>query len=78
MQADARSVQLVRSIIDLGHHLQMGVVAEGVEDATTLAMLTRMDCDRAQGYHICRPQPAAAFVAMLGDAGGFVGAGAQT
>ncbi|WP_442512485.1 EAL domain-containing protein [Novilysobacter longmucuonensis] len=42
MQSDARSVQLVRSMIDLGHHLQMHVVAEGVEDATTLELLTRM------------------------------------
>ncbi|SKA18379.1 putative bifunctional diguanylate cyclase/phosphodiesterase [Novilysobacter spongiicola] len=65
MQSDARSVQLVRSMIDLGHHLQMHVVAEGVEDATTLELLTRMGCDRAQGYHIRRPQPAADFVASL-------------
>lgn len=65
MGADARSVQLVRSIIDLGHHLQMQVVAEGIEDATTLEMLTRMGCDRAQGYHIRRPQPAEEFIASL-------------
>jgi len=68
MQSDARSVQLVKSIIDLGHHLQMSVVAEGVEDATTLEMLARMGCDRAQGYHIRRPQPAAEFIRMLSDA----------
>ncbi len=65
LQHDARSVQLVRSIIDLGHHLQMGVVAEGVEDAVTLELLKRMGCDRAQGYHIHRPQPADEFIGSL-------------
>lgn len=65
MQQDARSVQLVRSIIDLGHHLKMSVVAEGVEDEASLDMLTRMGCDRAQGYHIRRPQPASDFIAAL-------------
>ena len=66
---DARSVQLVRSIIDLGHHLQMSVVAEGVEDEMTLELLERLGCDRAQGYHVCRPQPANAFIASLGATG---------
>lgn len=65
MQRDARSVQVVRSIIDLGHHLQLGVVAEGVEDEVTLEMLRHIGCDRAQGYHIRRPAPAAEVTAEL-------------
>lgn len=65
MQRDARSVQVVRSIIDLGHHLQLGVVAEGVEDALTLEMLRDIGCDRAQGYHIRKPAPAAEVIAEL-------------
>ncbi|MHB8912477.1 MAG: putative bifunctional diguanylate cyclase/phosphodiesterase [Lysobacter sp.] len=65
MQSDARSVQLVRSIVDLGHHLQMSVVAEGVEDAETLELLAQIGCNFAQGYYICRPQPAAEFIADL-------------
>ncbi|MEO6366202.1 MAG: EAL domain-containing protein, partial [Luteimonas sp.] len=69
MQRDARSVQVVRSIVDLGHHLQLGVVAEGVEDALTLEMLRDMGCDRAQGYHIARPAPAHDVIAGL-DASG--------
>lgn len=66
LASDARSRQLVQSIIDLGHHLRMGIVAEGVEDAETLELLGRMGCDRAQGFHIHRPQPADAFVDTLG------------
>lgn len=69
MQSDARSVQLVRSIVDLGHHLQMSVVAEGVEDAETLELLAQIGCNFAQGYYICRPQPAAEFIADLAKRG---------
>lgn len=65
LRDDRRSIQLVRSIIDLGHHLKMRVVAEGVEDAESLAMLAEMGCDGAQGYFIQRPLPAEAFIEGL-------------
>lgn len=56
--ADSDGV-IVRSAIDLGHNLGLTVVAEGVEDSATLAALSQAGCDRAQGYHIARPMPAA-------------------
>jgi diguanylate cyclase len=62
---DERSAQLVRSMIDLAHRLQMRVVAEGVEDEATVTALVEMECDMAQGFHLGRPQPAADFVAVL-------------
>jgi diguanylate cyclase len=46
---------IVRSMIDLGHSLNMKVVAEGVETAAAAGMLTEYRCDIAQGYHLCRP-----------------------
>ena len=63
--ADTRSAQLVRSMIDLAHNLDMKVCAEGVEDQPTLDALTNMDCDFAQGFHLRRPQPADDFVSSL-------------
>lgn len=65
MRHDARSARVVRSIIDLGHHLELGVVAEGVEDAETLDLLRMLGCDRAQGYHIGRAEPAADVIDRL-------------
>jgi diguanylate cyclase len=53
-----REVQLVRATIDLGHALGLRVVAEGVEDYATLALLSRCGCDLVQGYFIDVPQPA--------------------
>jgi EAL domain-containing protein (putative c-di-GMP-specific phosphodiesterase class I) len=42
---------IVRSTIDLAHNLGLTVVAEGVEDQTTLDILTQYGCDSAQGYY---------------------------
>ena len=36
-----------------------------VEDEPTLELLTRMGCDRAQGYFIQKPQPASDFISTL-------------
>ncbi len=49
---------VVRSIIALGHDLDMRVVAEGVETLEHAEWLARMGCDEAQGYHFSRPLPA--------------------
>jgi diguanylate cyclase (GGDEF)-like protein len=48
---------LVRSAVDLGHNLGMTVVAEGVEHAGQVAVLRRLGCDIAQGFHYARPEP---------------------
>ena len=57
----------MRSTIDLAANLGLSVVAEGVEDAETLAELTRLGCDAAQGYFISRPVPAGELAAWLAD-----------
>ncbi|MCS6787304.1 MAG: bifunctional diguanylate cyclase/phosphodiesterase [Thiobacillaceae bacterium] len=58
MCANRQDYVIVRSTIDLAHNLGLQVVAEGVEDNATLALLVEMGCDRAQGYHYARPMPA--------------------
>ncbi|AEV84817.1 Signaling protein ykoW [Actinoplanes sp. SE50] len=55
---DVDGLVLVRSAIDLGHNLGLSVVAEGVEDLETLAVLREMGCDLAQGFALSRPVPA--------------------
>jgi diguanylate cyclase (GGDEF)-like protein len=48
---------IVRSVIELAHALGREVVAEGVDDAATLATLAELGCGRAQGYYFARPLP---------------------
>lgn len=57
MTQSNRDPLLVRSTIELGHALDLEVVAEGIEDAESLALLTMMGCDLMQGYYIGRPMP---------------------
>ncbi len=62
-----RDPLIVRSTIDLAHALDMEVVAEGVETAAALALLSVMGCDQVQGYFISRPVPLDSLVAFLRD-----------
>ena len=59
MQHEGDDAAIVRSIIDLAGNLGLEVVAEGVEDAGTMADLAAMGCGLVQGYHLARPMPAA-------------------
>jgi len=52
MLADPGDMALVRSAIDVGHNFGLRVVAEGAEDQATLAELTRLGCDLAQGHAV--------------------------
>ena len=69
LAADRRDQALVRSAIQMGHALDLSVVAEGVEDGATMAFLAAAGCDLAQGYHISRPLAADGFAAWLQDHG---------
>lgn len=63
---DAADREFVRALTTIAHHLGQRVVAEGVEDEQTLALLQFLNVDYAQGYFLGRPQPLTAC--------GFVGA----
>lgn len=58
MAVNQSDTVIVRSIIELGHNLDLDVVAEGVEDEWTLDSLRSLGCDQAQGYYFSRPVPA--------------------
>jgi diguanylate cyclase (GGDEF)-like protein len=60
-----RGRAIVRAILELGHALGLSVVAEGVEDEETTTALVAMGCDLIQGYHVCRPVPAAGIASWL-------------
>ena len=62
---EVRSVAIVRSTVDLTHALGLRMVAEGVEDEQTLAILNDLGCDLVQGWHLGRPMPAVGFEAFL-------------
>jgi diguanylate cyclase (GGDEF)-like protein len=65
MVTDPRDKAIVSSVIDLGRGLGMRVVAEGVEDEATWRELSALGCDRAQGWWLSRPLPAAELTLWL-------------
>ena len=68
MLTDADGASIVKAIVQLGHNLQLTVIAEGVETEAQRQALTEMGCDEAQGYLISRPAPAEACLALLTQA----------
>jgi diguanylate cyclase (GGDEF)-like protein len=62
-----RDLELVRATIQLGHDMRLRVVAEGIEDAETLDLLSELGCDLAQGFYISRPMPAHKLSFMAND-----------
>jgi diguanylate cyclase len=61
---DRRAAAIVRAVIDLAHELGVTTVAEGVEDADTVARLREYGCEMAQGY-FCSPPLAAEDIGEL-------------
>ncbi|RYE08869.1 MAG: EAL domain-containing protein [Hyphomicrobiales bacterium] len=47
--------RLIASIVDIGHSLGIGVIAEGVETEEHARIVTELECDMLQGYAISKP-----------------------
>jgi diguanylate cyclase (GGDEF)-like protein len=56
MTMHEKSENLVRTIINMAHSLNIQVVAEGIETSRQAEMLRHWDCDIAQGFHFAKPQ----------------------
>ena len=65
-----QSAAIVRAVIDLGHGLEMSIVAEGVETLDQLVFLADEGCDAVQGFLIGKPLPIGQYAALVGRSGG--------
>jgi diguanylate cyclase len=52
-----RDEAIVRTTVDLARHLDLSVVAEGIETIDVAERLTEIGCETGQGYFISRPLP---------------------
>jgi len=57
MMSDEQNRAIVHTTVELAHHMNLRVVAEGIEDEETLRQLSKMGCEEAQGYFLSRPVP---------------------
>ncbi|MCU7554318.1 EAL domain-containing protein [Alteromonas sp. ASW11-19] len=65
LATDKNDQQIVKTVLSLAHIFGLSVVAEGVEDDTTLALLADWGCDIAQGYYISKPVAAPVLLEWL-------------
>ncbi len=61
-----QSAAIVRAVIDLGHGLEMSIIAEGVETVEQLAFLAKEGCDGVQGYLLGKPLPICKYANLVG------------
>jgi len=57
LDTNTNNQKIVQSIIDIAHHLNLSVVAEGIENQNIYDLLQAYHCDVAQGYHMAKPMP---------------------
>jgi EAL domain-containing protein (putative c-di-GMP-specific phosphodiesterase class I) len=62
LPADADDVAIVQSMLSIAKHLQLRVVAEGVETSKQASFSDRLGCDCLQGYLFGRPVPIGQFL----------------
>ena len=55
---DSSNATIVKTIISMAHHLNIQVIAEGVETKEHLDFLQQNLCDEVQGYLLSKPMPA--------------------
>jgi diguanylate cyclase (GGDEF)-like protein len=60
-----RDEAIAQTTIDLARHLDLCVVAEGIETVKVAERLLQIGCDTGQGYYISKPLPAGEFVEWL-------------
>lgn len=55
LDQNRENAEIAQAIIQLGHNLNLSVVAEGVETGAELEVLQLLKCDEIQGFYFSRP-----------------------
>jgi EAL domain-containing protein (putative c-di-GMP-specific phosphodiesterase class I) len=64
---DPHDSALVAAIVAMADALHLEVIAEGVETHDQLAHLRNLGCQRAQGFYLSRPMPAADMARLVAE-----------
>ena len=65
MEDTGEALAVVRSILNLGHSLNLSVIAEGVETKAQVERLRGLGCRLAQGNYLSAPADAEAITVWL-------------
>jgi diguanylate cyclase (GGDEF)-like protein/PAS domain S-box-containing protein len=62
---DSSDLAIVHAIVAMARHLNIQVIAEGIESYQQIDILLKLDCKLAQGFLFAKPMPAAECVKWL-------------
>ena len=66
---EGKGKQIVESVINMAHRLNLPIIAEGVETQGQVHLLQAMDCLYTQGYYFYRPMPVKDAEELLAQSG---------
>jgi len=64
---DARTLTIVKAVIEMARSLGISVTAEGIETQAQQTWMQHLGCDSAQGFLFARPMPAEDFLKIFID-----------
>ncbi|NES73553.1 MAG: EAL domain-containing protein [Okeania sp. SIO2D1] len=68
MDEDDESLEIIRTIINLAHGLEMDVIAEGIEEVEHISQLLWLKCEYGQGYLFSKPLQGAIAQKLISEA----------
>ena len=68
LEASGKNEEIIRSILMLGHDMNLQVIAEGIETPTQVARLKELGCQFGQGFLFAKPFDSAMAYAFLESA----------
>ncbi len=64
---DARTLTIVKAVIEMARSLGIAVTAEGIETQAQQTWMKHLNCDSAQGFLFAHPMPAEEFLKLFAD-----------
>lgn len=58
---------ITKAVVAMAQSMNLEVIAEGVETAEQIELLTRLNCTEIQGYYLSKPIPASSIAAYMAD-----------
>ena len=67
IEVNEKATSIIKSIIDMAHHVNAKVIAEGAETKEQVEFLTDNDCDYIQGFYFSKPLTQKEFEKLLDE-----------
>jgi len=68
--SNKESKEIVKTIVNLAHSINLKTIAEGIETAEDYEYLNSINCDIGQGYYMSRPLTSNAFISWYSENNG--------